>query len=94
MASHSLLTVSNSQATRVSPFGLHSGVDLTIQNVNTEGYIYVGGSDEVTSLDYGYRIAPNNAISFELPGKDALYVIASTNGLSVAVMMTNLDSGS
>lgn len=94
MASHSLLTISNSEATRVSPFGLHSGVDLTIQNVNTEGYIYVGGSENLTSSNYGYRISPNNAISFELPGKDSLYVIASTNGLSVAVMMTNLDSGS
>ncbi len=93
MASHSILSISDSEATRVSPFGLHSGVDLTIQNINSEGYIYVGGSDNLTSSNYGYRISPNNAISFELPGKDSIYIIASTGGMSAAVLMTNLESG-
>lgn len=94
MASHSLLSVSNSQATRVSPNGTHSGVDITIQNVNPNGYIYVGSNDQVTSSNYGFRILPNHSISFELPGKDSLYVVASTTGLSAAVMITNLESGS
>lgn len=93
MASHSLITLSNSQSTRVSPYGLHSGVDITIQNVNTEGYIYVGGTEQTTSSNYGYRVSPGNAISFELPGKDSLYLIGSTSGLSAAIMMTNLESG-
>lgn len=93
MASHSLLSVSNSQATRVSPNGTHSGVDITIQNVNASGYIYVGGNDQVTSSNYGFRILPNHSISFELPGKDSLYIIASTTGLSAAVLITNLESG-
>lgn len=93
MASHSLLSVSNSQATRVSPNGTHSGIDITIQNVNNSGYIYVGGNDQVTSSSYGFRILPNHSISFELPGKDSLYIIASTTGLSAAVLITNLESG-
>lgn len=93
MASHSLISVSTSQAVRVSPHGTHSGVDITIQNVNASGYIYVGGNDQVTSSSYGFRILPNHSISFELPGKDSLYIIASTTGLSAAVLITNLESG-
>lgn len=94
MASHSLLSVSNTQATRVSPNGIHSGVDVTIQNVNAAGYIYVGTNDQVTSSNYGFRILPNHSISLELPGRDSLYVIGSTTGLSAAVIITNLESGS
>jgi hypothetical protein len=93
MASHQLINLSNSSTTLLSPFGTHSGVDITIQNVNTEGYVYIGANDQVLSTNYGYRISPNSAVSFELPGSDALYAIGSTTGLKVAVMITNLDSG-
>lgn len=93
MASHQLITLSNSSTTRLSPNGTHSGVDITIQNVNSEGYIYVGSNDSVSSANYGYRIAPNQAISFELPGTDSLHVIGSTTNLKVAVLITNLESG-
>jgi hypothetical protein len=94
MASHSLITLSDSQKTRLTPNGTHSGRDITIQNVNSSGYIYLGGDNTVSSTNYGFRILPNQAISFELPGKDALYAIASTNGMSVAVLQTNLEKGS
>jgi hypothetical protein len=93
MASHQLINLSNSSTTLLSPFGTHSGVDITIQNVNTEGYVYIGANSQVSSTNYGYRISPNSAVSFELPGSDALYAIGSTTGLKVAVMITNLDSG-
>ena len=94
MAQHNLINLSNTSTTLLSPFGTHSGVDITIQNVNTEGYVYIGANGQVASTNYGYRIAPNSAVSFELPGSDALYAIGSTTGLKVAVMITNLDSGS
>ncbi len=94
MAQHSLITTNSSQSTRVSPYGTHSGVDITIQNVNSAGYIYVGSDELVTSSNYGFRIMPNHSISFELPGRDSLYIIGSTNGLLAAVMITNLESGS
>ena len=93
MASHQLINLSNSSTTLLSPFGTHSGVDITIQNVNTEGYVYIGANSQVSSTNYGYRISPNSAVSFELPGSDALYAIGSTTELKVAVMITNLDSG-
>jgi len=65
-------------------------MDITIQNVNLSGYIYVGG-EGVTNSNYGYRISPNASVAWELPEKDTLYAIAETNGLSLAVLKTSLE---
>ena len=91
MSIHTLTTLSNSTATRLTPNGGHSGMDITLQNVNTSGYIYIGG-EGVTSSNYGYRISANSAISFELPGYDSLYAIASTTSMSVAVLSIGLET--
>lgn len=93
MTTHSLTTLSNLTATRLTPQGSHSGMDITIQNVHASAYVYVGG-EGVTSSNYGYRIAPGHAISWELPGKDALYAITDTNNSNVAILKTNLEAGS
>ena len=94
MAEHSLIAVSNSAATRLTPGGVHSGMDVTIQNVNASGYIYLGVDDTVTSSNYGFRIMPNHSISFELAGGDTLYAIASAADMNAAVIKINLESGS
>lgn len=92
MTTHALITLSNETATRLTPNGLHSGMDITIQNVHESAYVYLGGEDATTS-DYGYRLMPNSAISFELPGRDALYAVSDTDGSQVAVIKTNLETG-
>jgi hypothetical protein len=94
MASHELIALSNTTATALTPAQTHSGIDITIQNVNASGYIYIGATSAVTSSNYGFRIMPNHSISFELPGRDYLYAIASTTSMSAAVIRTNLESGS
>lgn len=91
MANQSVVTLSNTTATRITPNGIHSGLDISIQNVNDTGYVYVG-NESVTTSSYGFRILPNAAISFELDGSEALYLIASTNGLNAAVITTLLVS--
>lgn len=93
MTTHALYTLSNTEPTRITPNGVHSGMDITIQNINSSGVIYVGGED-VASDDFGYRLSADHAISFELPGKDALYVIAENDGAQIAVIKTNLELGS
>lgn len=93
MTVHSLITLNTESATLLSPSGVHSGCDLTMQNVNSVGYIYLGNSS-VSETSYGYRILPNHAISFELPGKDAMYAVSSADNMKVAVMITGLESGS
>ena len=92
MTLHSLTTLSSSAATRLTPIGLHSGMDITIQNVHESAYVYIGG-EGVTSLNYGYRISPNNAWSIELPSRDSLYAISSVNDSKIAVLTTGLDTG-
>jgi hypothetical protein len=92
MTTHSLTTLSSSSATRLTPTGIHSGTDITIQNVDASAYVYVGG-EGVTTSAYGYRLNPGTAISFELPGKDALYAITGTNGSQIVVIKTNLETG-
>lgn len=92
MTQHSLTTLSNSSATRLTPNGTHSGLDITIQNVHASAYVYIGG-EGVTSSNYGYRISPNNAWSIELSGKDALYATTNTNGSQIAVLKTSLELG-
>lgn len=90
MTQHAIIAVSNTTATRLTPFGSHSGMDITIQNINASGYVYIGG-EGVTTLNYGYRISANSAISFELPGGDSLYAIASDSGMSVATIQIGLE---
>jgi len=92
MTIHSLITLSADEAIRVSPAGTHSGCDITIQNVDDTAYVYVG-AEGVSSSNYGYRIAPGTAISFELPGKNALYAISGTNGYQIAILETRLEVG-
>jgi hypothetical protein len=94
MASHSLVTVGNSTPVKITPAGTHSGMDITVQNVNPSGYIYVGGDSTLSATNYGYRLMPNHAISFELPPKDSLYVLGSSAELKVAVLRTGLEVAS
>jgi len=93
MTAHKLVVLSTTSPTLLSPPNTHSGVDITIQNVNAEGYIYIGASG-LTSSDYGFRIDPSHAISIELNGRDSIYAIGSNSGLSVAVLTTALEQGS
>ena len=92
MTQHSLTTLSNTTATLLTPNGTHSGLDITVQNVHASAIVYIGG-EGVTSSNYGYRLSPDTAWSVELAGKDALYAITNTNGSSVAVLTTSLESG-
>jgi hypothetical protein len=66
-------------------------MDITLQNVNTEAYVFIGG-EGVTTTNYGYRISPNNGWAIELPSKDPLYAISDINGSKVAVLQTSLES--
>lgn len=87
---HNLYTLSNTEATRLTPLGMHSGMDITIQNVNSYGYLYIG-AEGVSSTNYGYRIAPGHAISWELPERDSLYAVAEIDESKAAVIKTSLE---
>lgn len=90
MTTHSKFYVWD-EATRLSPRGTHSGVDITIQNLDSSNPIYLGG-ENVNSSDFGYRLSAGSAWSIELPGTDAIYAY-SDNEVEVAVLMTGLEAG-
>ena len=91
MTQSSRTALSTTTPIRLSPNGTHSGLDFTVQNSNDAGYIYLGGSASLSVSNYGFRILPNHSISFELPGQDAIYALASTSGMSVSVIYTSLE---
>jgi len=90
MTQHSLTALSNATANRMTPPGSHGGMDITLQNVNATGYIYIGG-EGVTSSNYGFRILPNHSISFELSSNDALYAISSIDAMNIAMIQIGLE---
>jgi hypothetical protein len=90
MTQHALITLTQGTARRLTPPGIHSGRDFTIQNVNATGYVYVGG-EGVSITNYGYRILPNHAISFELAPKDTMYAISYDSGAKIAVIDIGLE---
>jgi hypothetical protein len=87
---HSLVTLSNTSATRLTPPGAHGGLDITIQNVDAAAIVYIGGIG-VTSSNYGYKLAPGAAWSAELPSNYEIYAITNTNGSNVATMSIGLE---
>jgi hypothetical protein len=91
MTQHALTTLSNTEDTRITPNGVHSGLDITIQNTDGSAYVYLGG-EGVTASSYGYRLAPGAAWSVELPGTDAMYAVTDTNNSKIAVLWTGLEN--
>lgn len=91
MTQHSNPAISTTVATRLSPSGVHSGVDITIQNLSESSYVYIG-SENVDLESFGYRLAPGAAWSVELPGTDSLYAVGDTDGTYIAVLQTGLEN--
>jgi len=87
---HNLYTV-GSTAIEIMNTHTGSGRDITLQNVNSSGYIYIGNKD-VTTTNYGYRLMPNHAISFELESDDEIWVVGSTSNLKLAFISINLEN--
>jgi hypothetical protein len=90
---HASISLSSGTATRITPNGIHSGMDITIQNLGDTGYVYIGGAGDLNPENFGYRLSPGLAISFELPGRDALYATTDLSQTYIAVLKTGLEAG-
>ena len=87
---HELLTLSDSTATELTPGAKHSGLDVTVQNVDEAAMVYVGG-EGVTASDYGFKLVPGAGISFEVNPNDRIYVISDTADSNAALMRIFLE---
>jgi hypothetical protein len=87
---HDLLTLSDSTPTELTPGARHSGLDITIQNVDETANVFIGGST-VTASDYGFKLTPGAGFSIELHPNDRLYAISDTNGSNAALLRALLE---
>lgn len=71
----------------------HEPVDrlnvLSIQNVMTTGFAYLGNSN-VSTTTYGHKLYPGQSFTIELAPNDRVWAVGDT-GVSVAIF--NLDIG-
>ena len=56
---HKIYTLSDTTASRVTPAETHSGMDITIQNINSSGVVYIGG-EGVSSSNFGFRLGADH----------------------------------
>lgn len=87
---HELLTLSDTTPTEVTPGPNHSGLDITVQNVDPAASVYVGAAD-VTASNYGFQIVPGGAFSIEMNPDDRLYVISDVNESPAALLRVFLE---
>lgn len=88
---HELVTLSDETETELTPEGrVHSGLDLTVQNVHATAIVYIGGTG-VTTEDYGFKLEPKEAFSIELNPRDQLFAISDTDGATVALLRALLE---
>jgi hypothetical protein len=59
---------------------------LVVQNVNTDGYIYLG-NETVSSTNYGFRLEPSQAFTSELSPYNRLYAVCSAGTMTATVMV-------
>lgn len=65
-----------------------NGKDVTIQNNNASAMVFIGGP-EVSTSDYGFKLIPGTAISFNLDPKENVYGASDTDGATVNIMRMN-----
>jgi hypothetical protein len=88
---HELVVLSDTTETELTPEGkVHSGLDLTVQNIDEEAIVYLGG-EGVTAENYGYKLEPGDGFSIELNPRDQLYAISDTDESEVALLRVLLE---
>ena len=89
---HEIVTLSDSTPVELTPEGkVHSGLDLTVQNIDEEAIVYLGAED-VSSTSYGFKLLPGAGFSIELNPRDELYAISDTDDSEVALLRVLLEN--
>lgn len=61
---------------------------LSIQNIMTTGYAYLG-NENVTSSDYGHKLYPGQSFTIELSPSDRIFAVGDS-GVSVALFKLDI----
>ena len=68
-----------------------NGKDITIQNNNVSANVFIGGAG-VTTSDFGFKLVPGAAISFNLDPKENVWAVSSTSAATVNILRMNPES--
>jgi hypothetical protein len=89
---HEIVTLSDTTPVELTPEGkVHSGLDLTVQNIDEEAIVYLG-AENVSSTSYGFKLLPGAGFSIELNPRDELYAISDTDDSEVALLRVLLEN--
>jgi hypothetical protein len=61
---------------------------LSVQNVSSSGYAYLGNEDVSTSI-YGHKLYPGQSFTIELAPNDKLFVVGDS-GVSIAKFILDI----
>lgn len=61
---------------------------LSIQNIMTTGYAYLG-NENVTSSDYGHKLYPGQSFIIELAPSDRIFAVGDS-GVSIALFKLDI----
>jgi hypothetical protein len=75
MASHRSLSIGNTPVL-VSPEGVHSGVEVILQNQSETNNIYVGTNSGTSVDSFGLKIYPTTAISVTLGSREEMWAVS------------------
>lgn len=81
---HQILTLNSTPQNLVTRETVHSLNTLSVQNIMTTGYAYLG-NENVSLTNYGHKLYPGQSFTIELSWSDNLYAIGDS-GVKVAVM--------
>ena len=81
---HKIVTLNSTPQNLVTRETVHSVNTLTIQNIMSTGYAYLG-SESVSSSDFGHKLYPGQSFVIELAWSDNIYAVGDS-GVQVAVM--------
>lgn len=86
MIRHEIKSLSNTVASNLDiQQAIKSAYTLIIQNVNSSGYIYVGNNN-VTNINYGFKLYPTQIATIELPSRNSLYAVSSQSEMNISIM--------
>jgi hypothetical protein len=81
---HKLLTLNSTPQNLVTREDVHSLNTLSVQNIMTAGYAYLG-NENVSTSNYGHKLYPGQSFTIELAWSDNLYAIGDS-GVQVAIL--------
>ena len=64
---------------------INSRATLSVQNIVTTGYAYIGNSN-VTTTDFGHKLYPAQSFTIEMSSSDDLWAVGET-GVQVAIFI-------